>query len=91
MPFEFMSVNGLPQCEAVIPAWGRRVDDPAAPPTFNSHCIPQITSGKWEGEGIEYLGGSAETPVQIRHKIGFFRHTVKLPIEPQKNLDDLAE
>lgn len=46
---------------------------------------------EWESDGIGYLGGSAETPVQIRQKIGFLRHTVKLPIEPQKNLHDLAD
>jgi hypothetical protein len=76
-----VSVHGLPQSKAIIPRFGWSVNDLAATPTLDSNSLAQITSGKWESDGIEYLGGSAETPVQFRQKIGFFRHTVKLPIE----------
>jgi hypothetical protein len=85
-----MFVRGLLEGTFIVAAFGWFIDDLAAPSTLNSPALTQIASGKLGSLGIEYLGGSAETPVQIRQKIGFFRHTVKLPIETQKNLYHLA-
>ena len=78
----FVLVRGLFQGTFIVSVFGRNVDNLATPTTLNSPILAQIASGKPGTPGIEYLGRSAETPVHIRHKIGFFRHTVQLPIEP---------